>query len=80
MGKDISVTPYHDKHIPSGEVQGDDRELPDRGTSTGVTDTYGADLSVDATNRRGSITNATKSDPPDEDEAGDASPDNDEGK
>lgn len=47
-------------------LRGDDRAMPDRGTRTGVTDTYGADLSGGAKNRQGGITGATKSDPVDE--------------
>lgn len=35
--------------------------LPDRGTSAGVSDSYGADLSVDATNSQGGMGSATKS-------------------
>lgn len=38
--------------------------LPDAGTSTGVTDTYGADLGQDSCNCEGSITSMTKSDAP----------------
>jgi hypothetical protein len=49
-------------YIPSGELQGDSKEMPDRGTSTGVSDTYGADLGQSATNREGSIAGSTKSD------------------
>lgn len=45
---------------PSGELQGDTKAMPDRGTSTGVTDTYGANLN--GTNRRGGLGNAAKSD------------------
>lgn len=48
---------------PSGELQGDTRAMPDKGCNTGVTDTYGANLNRDATNRRGSLGNAAKSDP-----------------
>ena len=41
---------------PNGQVQGDDRPLPDRSTRTGLNgDTYGADLSPSATNRQGRI-------------------------
>lgn len=39
-----------DKHIPSGMVQGDPKPMPDKGTGTGVTDTYGADISGDSCN------------------------------
>lgn len=47
---------------PNGELQGDTRAMPDRGTSTGFNgDTYGADTSPKATNRQGSV--STKSDP-----------------
>ncbi len=47
---------------PNGQVQGDNTPMPNVGTGTGVTDTYGADLSQGADNRQGSITGATKSD------------------
>lgn len=48
---------------PSGELQGDTKAMPNRGTKTGMNgDTYGADLSGDATNRIGSIKSNTKSD------------------
>jgi hypothetical protein len=45
-----------------------DREgapLPNKGTSTGVTDTYGADLSQGASNRISGIGRSTGSDPVD---------------
>lgn len=49
--------------MPSGQLQvAGDHGMPDRGTSTGVTDTYGADLSQGADNRQGSIRGATRSD------------------
>lgn len=35
--------------------------MPDRGTSSGVSDSYGADISVDATNSMGGMGKATKS-------------------
>lgn len=36
---------------PSGELQGDTKPMPDRGTRTGLNgDTYGADIGVDACN------------------------------
>jgi hypothetical protein len=46
-----------DKYIPSGKLQGDTADLPDRGTQTGMdgANTFGCDLSVDATNRRGGL-------------------------
>lgn len=50
---------YH----PSGDLQGDDKGMPDRGTKTGMNgDTYGASLDVDATNTIGKMT-GTDSDP-----------------
>lgn len=50
----------------SGVVRGDSGAMPDRGTKTGMNgDTYGADLSTNATNRQGSISGA-KSDAWDE--------------
>ncbi len=51
-----------DQYMPTGVLQGDDKPMPDRGTSTGVTDTYGADLSQGADNRTVRITAATRSD------------------
>ena len=46
----------------SGVVQGDDRAMPDRGTSTGLNgDTYGADTSPTAINRMGGIKSHTQS-------------------
>lgn len=50
------------EYKPSGELQGDTASMPDKGTGTGVTDTYGADLSQNADNRTGSIAGSTKSD------------------
>lgn len=47
---------------PNGEVQGDSRSMPDRGVSTGMSDSYGADLSGDATNSMGRIGSASNSD------------------
>jgi hypothetical protein len=48
-----------------GVVKGDTKGMPNRGTSTGMNgDTYGADLSPEATNGMGKITGATKSDAP----------------
>ena len=38
--------------------------MPDRSTSTGVSDSYGADLSGDATNSQGGMGKATKSESP----------------
>lgn len=43
-------------------VRGDSKPMPDRGTSTGVEDLYGADLGVDAMNKRGRLS-GTDSDP-----------------
>lgn len=52
-----------DMYKPNGELQGDTKPMPDRGTSTGMNgDSYGADLSQDSTNRQGSIGRATQSD------------------
>lgn len=56
------------KHYrPSGHLQGDDRPMPDRGTSTGMTGhathTDGMGLGADDTNRLGAMGSATKSDP-----------------
>lgn len=42
---------------------GADNSMPDRGTGTGMNgDNYGSDLSVDATNRIGSVGRKAKSD------------------
>lgn len=46
---------------PTGELQGDTKPMPDKGTSTGVDDKYGANLGHSATNRIGSM-NGTGSD------------------
>jgi hypothetical protein len=52
---------------PTGELQGDDKAMPDRGTGTGINgDTHGADTSQSAINSMGSIKSATKSHAPDE--------------
>jgi hypothetical protein len=55
---------------PNGQIQGNTKDLPDRGTSTGLNgDTYGADIGADATNRVGRMTDCTKSDPAEMDKA-----------
>jgi hypothetical protein len=51
-----------DMYCPNGELQGDTKPMPDRGTSTGVTDTYGADIGQDATNTMDRMGGSTKSD------------------
>lgn len=56
---------FAQSYKPNGEVQGDTKAMPDRGTSTGASDTYGADISPDATNRMGGLGNAANSDPMD---------------
>ena len=56
-----------DVNIPTGNLQGDTSAMPNKGTGTGVADTYGADISPSATNRMGSIRGATKSDAWDQD-------------
>ena len=50
---------------PNGELQGDTRAIPNRGTGTGMgrADAMGMSLDKDATNRRGGIGGAAKSDP-----------------
>lgn len=47
----------------NGDVAGAKGSFGNAGPSTGVTDTYGADISGDAINRQGSIAASTKSDP-----------------
>lgn len=59
---EVTVNGEDGEYTPSGELQGDTRSMPDRGTSSGVSDTYGADLGQDATNREGSITSTSQSD------------------
>lgn len=52
---------------PTGELQGDDGAMPNRGTGTGFNgDNYGADTSQEAINRQGGISGSTKSHSPDE--------------
>lgn len=61
----------NDKHCDyvkpdgSGHVQGDSKSMPMREAGQGATDTYGADLGMDSTNRIGSIKSTSKSDPMD---------------
>lgn len=50
-------------YVPKGDLSGDKKPMPDKGTSTGVTDTYGADIGVDSTNSMsGGMAKATRSD------------------
>lgn len=63
-GDDMSDT--NSRPVKGGDLRGDDKSLPNRGSGTGVTDSYGADLSPGAKNRMGSITGATKSSPVDQ--------------
>lgn len=52
-------------YVPSGDIQGDTKALPDRGTSTGMGDnaqTGGMSLEPEATNRMGAL-KGTGSDP-----------------
>lgn len=53
----------NNRPLQDGSLRGDDKGMPNRGTSTGVSDTYGADLSQGAKNRLGGMSGATKSDP-----------------
>ena len=47
----------------NAELEGDSKPMGNAGTGTGLNgDTYGADISGDATNPLGNITGATKSD------------------
>ena len=64
------------KYVPNGNLQGDTSNMPDRGISTGVTDTYGANLS--GTNRMGGMGNAAKSDSAFETDADNGKMDGDE--
>ncbi len=50
---------------PTGELQGDTKDMRDRGTRIGMNgDTYGADLDQGAINRAGSLRGGAKSDKP----------------
>lgn len=60
--KSNGESPGSGMYKPTGELQGDDKPMPDKGVKSGVTDTYGADLSGDATNRLGSMRGGAKSD------------------
>lgn len=53
-----------DNSYNDGQVKGDTKSMPDKGTSTGLTDTYGASVDQESTNTEGKITGATKSDSP----------------
>lgn len=64
--------------LPTGELQGDDTPVKHVGTGTGVSDSYGASLSPNATNRRQSITSMTRSTPPFEMDSNDTVKDGDE--
>jgi hypothetical protein len=61
----MNVKRNGEQYIPNGELQGDNSPMPNKGTETGVTDTYGADLGQSADNRQGAISHATRSDPKD---------------
>ena len=61
----------NDRPGPDASIRGDTKDLPNRGTTVGVDDTYGADLGCDATNGCGRITGDTKSDPALDDSPGD---------
>lgn len=52
-----------DADYNDGQVRGDTRAMPNRGSDTGVDDTYGASIAPDATNRHGGMGSATDSDP-----------------
>lgn len=65
---------HETNYRPSGELQGDDKPMPDRGTGTNVTDTYGADISLTARNRKGRMGDCTASDPAEMEKS--AQPDN----
>lgn len=53
-----------DNSYNDGQVKGDTKSMPDAGTSTGLTDTYGASVDQEATNAEGKITGSTRSDSP----------------
>ncbi len=57
------MTKECDMPTGDGELRGDTKPMPDRGTGTNVSDTYGADIGLNSTNRIGGISGATKSDP-----------------
>ncbi len=45
-----------------GSMRGDESGVSSKGSTTGVTDTYGASVQPSATNRKGGISGATGSD------------------
>jgi len=47
---------------PKGDLSGDPKMIPDKGSKTAVTDGYGANLDPTATNREGPISGSTMSD------------------
>ncbi len=54
-----------DTSFNNGDVKGDSKSIPDKGTGTGLNgDSYGASIERDATNSTGSIKGSTKSDAP----------------
>jgi len=59
---DGSVKMSEQNYHPSGVIQGDTSKIPDKGSKTGVTDGYGADLGVSAMNKKGGIGGSTGSD------------------
>lgn len=71
----MSDSVFTSNYKPSGELQGDTRAMPDRGTSTGMTgvatDFGGYSIDVDATNRMGAA-DGTSSNPMEQDRARDA--------
>jgi len=54
----------NNRPLPDGSLRGDNKPMRNVGTETGVTDAYGADLSLEAKNVIGKITAFTKSDAP----------------
>lgn len=62
---------YDAENMPTGEICGDYKPMPDRGTGTGYTgfatgsDNVGGDTTTDAVNSMGSIVGSCGSDPMD---------------
>ena len=46
----------NNRPLKDGSLRGDDKAMPDQGTGTGVTDTYGASVAPNATNSKGKMT------------------------
>lgn len=70
----------NDMYRPSGQLQGDDSAMPNKGSTTGMAgaQTYGASVQPGATNSGPGIHRATLSDAMNETDANDKAADGDE--